>query len=279
LSRLRATLIDVAAGDSILIESEDSHGNCSYALIDSNDSTNLQSSRIFLKRHFEKNNLSLPDDKPIFSFVLLSHAHSDHAQGLKTLMREFGTQRFWYPKSVDWSSFSTLIQYATLSSNVQFHQSIDNTKILNPLGDAQMEILWPPHTITPQSAPDENDNSVVLVMTLGNVSFVFTGDAEETVWSQISGRIPANTGFFKVPHHGSVNGTFDNAGNTPWFDSLPQNAVSLGISTHLVPHGHPDQEVTNLFDASQHPYYRTDQHYHVTFETTGNTVDVKYSHI
>ena len=32
--------------------------------------------------------------KPIFDFVMLSHAHADHAQGLKSLMRSFGTKNF-----------------------------------------------------------------------------------------------------------------------------------------------------------------------------------------
>ena len=71
-----------------------------------------------------------------------------------------------------------------------------------------MQVLWP---IPGNVLSNENDNSVVLASphALGNVSFVLTGDAEaDGVWTQIANRIPSNTRFFKVPHHGSDNGVF-----------------------------------------------------------------------
>lgn len=94
MSNLSVTLIDVGWGDSVLIESQDDNNGNYYALVDSNDSTNFRSSFIFLKRHFEKKGLRISDAKPIFEFVLLSHAHSDHGQGLKSVIREFGTKSF-----------------------------------------------------------------------------------------------------------------------------------------------------------------------------------------
>ncbi len=61
---------------------------------------------------------------------------------------------------------------------------------------------------------NENDNSVVLAITLGQVVFVLTGDAEaDGVWTHIASQIPANTRFFKVPHHGSANGIFTSVRN------------------------------------------------------------------
>ena len=276
MSELRVTLIDVGWGDSIFIESQDASNNWHYALIDSNDSSYLRSSYIFLKRYFEKQDIKLPDDKPVLDFVLLSHGHNDHGNGLRALMREFGTRNFYYPKSLNWSSQTNLIRYGNQSTNVKHHQSIDNTKKLGKIGDVDMTILWPPHNrIDPQN---ENNNSVVLVLKLGDISFVLTGDAEEEVWSTIAGQIPGDTRFFKVPHHGSVNGTFDNQGDTPWFDACPTNAV-LGISSHVRPHSHPDQEVIDLFDNHNRDYFRTDEHYHISFQTDGSSVDVQYSHI
>ena len=59
MSSLSVTLIDVVWGDSILIESQDDSGQSYYALIDSNDTTYLRSSYIFLKRFFEKKKIEL----------------------------------------------------------------------------------------------------------------------------------------------------------------------------------------------------------------------------
>jgi beta-lactamase superfamily II metal-dependent hydrolase len=272
MAELNITLIDVGWGDSILIESKDG-ANRSFGLVDSNDTTYLQSSYIFIRRFLEKAGVDV-SNKPVFDFVMLSHAHSDHGQGLRRIMSEYGTQRFWYPKSTETASLSSLIRYARRSSNVHHHQAIDDTKILPGLGNAAMTVHWPPYN---HIEPDENNNSIVLELALNNVSCMLTGDAEAIVWNQIATQIPNSTRVFKVPHHGSVNGTFDGA-ETPWYTACPGNTV-LGISSHVRPFSHPHQQVVNLFNSGTHDYYRTDEHYHVTFSTDGTNVDVKYSHV
>ncbi len=92
MSTLRVTLIDVGWGDSLLLESEDATG-AHYALIESNDTSTLRSSYIFLKRFFEKKAIAFPSPSSIFEWVLLTHRHADHGQGLKKVIRDFGTER------------------------------------------------------------------------------------------------------------------------------------------------------------------------------------------
>lgn len=279
MSKLRITLIDVGWGDSILIESIDSNDEIHYALIDSNDSQYLRSSYIFLKRHFEKAGVDIENEKPIFDFVLLSHAHSDHAQGLKAIMREFGTKYFYYPKSINWTSFISLIRYAGRSNNVGWHQAIDNTKVLPDLGDAILEILWPEHNGIDMN--NENNNSVVLQITLSGTSFILTGDAEEHVWSNIAAKLPSNPYFFKVPHHGSVNGAFfgGNTSNPCWINKLSGTSI-IGISSHIKPYKHPHKDVVDLFNAYHYEIFRTDTDYHLIYEFDSNTSQhfIKYSH-
>ena len=272
MSSLRVTLIDVGCGDSILLEATDRHGDVHFGLIDANDTTYLRSSFIFLKRFFETKKINQP---LFFDFVLLTHEHSDHAQGLKSILREFGAKRFWYPKSLSLSSFANLIRFANRSARVQHHESVNSGKILPQFGDVSMEVLWPPWN-TIDSNP--NNNSVVLLLRLGNVAVVLTGDAEETVWTQIAPSIPADTEFFKVPHHGSENGTFDRAGNLCWLPNCPATA-RLGISTHITPHQLPDQKVLSAFSGQgMTAVQRTDEHHHITFETDGQSSWASYSH-
>lgn len=274
MNRLSVTMIDVGWGDSLLIEFEE-HGDIKYGLVDSNDTNTLRSSYIFLKRLFERRKITLPEDRPVFEFVLLSHPHADHAQGLKALMREFGTRRFWYPKSNRLGPSADLLRYANRYRHlIHAHQHLDDDRILPEINGASLEVLWPGMDAI---SDNENNNSVVLSLTLGDVSFVLTGDAEEEAWEHAANRIPAGTRFFKVPHHGSVNGTFGANGSTPWFDACPDQAV-LGISSHIRPHTHPDQEVLDLLDAHNRSYFRTDEHYHLKFTTDGHDVRVTYSH-
>lgn len=275
MSTLRATIIDVGWGDSLLLETLDANDNWHYALVDSNDTSTLRSSHIFLKRSFERRGFDIPTSQPLFAWILLTHAHADHGQGLKRIMKDYGTHQFWYPKSVSQALFFTdLLRYAQRSSRVVHHQAIDITKTLPVFGDVSMNILWPLRNLTYQN---ENNNSVVLTLTLGNVVLVLTGDAEVDVWTQIANQLPPGTLLFKVPHHGSDDAMFDDSQQTPWLNRLGPTS-QLAISSHIRPFQHPSSAVVNRLDQSGLTYYRTDEHYHITFETDGQQVWVKYSH-
>lgn len=275
MERLSVTMIDVGWGDSILVEAWDSQDRCHYGLIDSNDTTYMRSSLIFLKRHFEKNNVKVDPQKPLFDFVLLTHSHTDHGQGLKAIMKAYGTRRFWYPKSSQWGSQAYLIKYANQSKKVVQHEAVDTSRNPYFIGGVKVSFLWPAYGYIDKK--NENNNSVVLALTLGGVSMMLTGDAEEVAWQNMANQIPANTKFFKVPHHGSINGTFDQHGNETW-PAIFSWQPTLGISSHVKPFKHPDQQVINLFSQKNWPCYRTDESYHLAFTTDGTDLKVKYSH-
>ena len=280
MDKLSVSLIDVGWGDSIFIEAGTDGQKPRYGLIDSNDQENLCSSFIFLKRYFERGEVRLPEDKPVFDFIILTHFHADHGDGLKKIMREFGTKAFWYPKTSHPGGLSELIRFANRSDNVGFHEAVNSGKDFPPFGPATGRFLWPPYSQGNENidAANENNNSVVLALRLGQVTFLLTGDAEGEVWEKI-GTLPADTRFFKVPHHGSVNGTFlGAAGATPWVDKCPGQAY-LGISSHIRPFEHPHQKVVDLFRNLNRTVFRTDEHHHVMVETDGGRVWVKYSHI
>jgi len=265
MSKLRVILLDVGWGDSILIEAEDDRGELHFAVVDSNDTSSNRFTLNFLKRYLQTKRINYRNRKPFLDFVLLTHGHADHGQGLKAVMQEFGTRQFWYSRSSNWSSMGNLLGFARRSSNVEHHQAIDNSRALPPLGDVQVDVLWP--IAGNEAESNENNNSVVMTLTLGGTTFLLSGDAEKEVWEQVAARIPANTTFFKVPHHGSVNGSF--SGDKPaWLDDCPNRAV-LGISCHVGRFGHPHQEVIDLFKNRGRSCFRTDLQYHLVFETNG----------
>lgn len=282
MSTLTVTLLDVGWGDSIILHSTDSNNKHHFALIDAHDTKFLQPSKIFLRRLFRRHiHYVAPLSRPYFDFVLLSHNHADHRAGIESIMREFGTDEFWYPHTERTPELGALLNFAEREKNkndgcIRYHEAVEVGKPLGNFGDVEMEVLWPSKDYDYENATP-NNTSVVLCLRLGKWSVVLTGDAEEEVWEAIADQIPGNTRFFKVPHHGSVNGTFDEDDGTPWFDECPK-AARLGISADLSgTHVFPRPEVTELFDENNRKYYRTDEHYHISFWTDGKKYKMKYA--
>jgi competence protein ComEC len=284
MSRLAVTFIDVGWGDCLFIESQvgSDPKDVRYALIDCNDKVTEKSAYLFIKKHLEKQEVVLSDRYPIFDFILLTHAHEDHYSGIQSMMSKFRTERFWYPKSdSDSAGFAKVMRYANrYTSRVASHQSISNANSLPDLGDVQVQPLWPPYS--PDGAYDNNPNntSVVLALTLGGVTFVTTGDVQAEMWSQIVGSLPATTRMMQSPHHGAKNGIFDGSA-TPLLDHIDASTtpIILGLSSHIRPHGHPHADVVGALESRNIEHYRTDQQYHLRFETDGTSVSVNYSHI
>ena len=270
------TLIDVGWGDSIFIEHVDAANKSHYGLIDSNDSKEIKSTRIFIERFFRYKREDIPS--PLFDFVLLSHGHDDHGKGLEGIIRTYGTTHFWHPKSNNLGPNTSLIRYCgRINSKAEHCEAVNSTKILPAFGDVSMEILWPHYN---QISNNENNNSVVLILKHGNTSAVLTGDAEEEVWDDIAANIPHDTAFFKVPHHGSRNGSLDDHDQPTWLPYCP-NSASLGISCMFrKDYKHPHDEVLTAFTNAGRRFYRTDEQYHLTISLDGiNPPTVKHSHV
>ncbi|HVR77335.1 MAG TPA: MBL fold metallo-hydrolase [Acidimicrobiia bacterium] len=280
MAELSITMIDVGWGDSILVDSQNDAGDHKFGLVDCNDFERQRTALPFVKRYLERLSIDWKDRRPLFEWVLLTHGHADHARGLKEMLKTFGTRHFWYPKSVASTTYGVLLDFANRSNAVVNHQAVDETKILAAPEvefHADLRVLWP--NFNQVDINNENNNSVVLALSLGDVTMVLTGDAEAENWPQIVPRLPANTTYLQVPHHGGRNGLFDPSDATPLLDHLNWRKTRLVMSSHVVPHGHPHPDVVNLLANRRFISYRTDRNYHVTLTTNGKRVSVGYTHV
>ncbi len=272
---LDVIFIDVGWGDSILIEHEDNQGNKHFGLVDSNDSSESLSSYTFIKQHFEQKEISL-GRKPAFDFVLLTHWHTDHYSGLKRIIKKFGTKYFWYPKS--WTdNMAILLKYARRSTRIETHEAVNLDKIPPKFGDVTLKFHWPPYKAVGPYDDNPNNTSVVMEMDYSRVRMMLTGDCHAENWNRImQNTTPVRLRVFQAPHHGAKNGMFYRGG-TPWLDFI-RKRTKIALSSHIHPHKHPNEDVIKELDNQNRRHYRTDEHYHLTFEVRNGKLSTKWSH-
>ena len=107
------------------------------------------------------------------------------------------------------------------------------------LGDGlSLNVLNPPLDSAPPSDRDSNNNSVVLRLQYGAVSFLLTGDIEENAELElIREGLPISSDVLKVSHHGSNNAS------GPFFLRAVSPAVAVVQSGEDNRFGHPHREV------------------------------------
>lgn len=134
--------------------------------------------------------------------LVATHPHADHIGGMGAVIEAFEIGEIWDSGYAHGSNLQ-----------INFYQTIKNKKIpfgrpkrgyTRKIGDAVIDVLGPASELLGTSS-DANNNSVVLRVTYGTVSFLMTGDMDREERQEIS-PLPQST-VLKAAHHGSRTGT------------------------------------------------------------------------
>ena len=135
-----------------------------------------------------------------------------------------------------------------------------------------LKVLNPPLDSGQPTDRNTNNQSVVLHLEFGAVSFLLTGDIEEEVELELlREELPLASSVLKVSHHGSRNSS------GPFFLRAVNPTVSVVQSGEDNRHGHPHKEVIDRLEklVGQDGLYMTALHGTVEITTDGRSLWVK----
>ncbi len=196
--------------------------------------------------------------------VALTHAHHDHLDGLRSVLQNFRVGELWIGRHEETPAFKALLAEAR-SQRVAIVEKERGSDF--QCGGIEGDVLWPEDiSAVPQAS---NDNSLVMRLKDGAVSFLLPGDIEKKVeGALVNDHSAIAADFLKVPHHGSKTSSIESfvAGVAPRVA-----VVSVGEGNQF---GHPVEDVVARYARAGVRFLRTDRDGEVTGLTDGRTLDV-----
>lgn len=248
-SSLEVHFIDVGQADSALILCDGK-----AMLIDGGNTGDSSVLYTYLKKQNIKH----------LDYVIGTHAHEDHIGGIPGALN-FATVGTAYSPVTDYDSKA----FENFKKAVEKHK----TSLIVPdvgtsfmLGSAKCKVL------AVNTTDDTNNSSIVLRITYGKTSFIFTGDAEREVEQAIINREGnLESTVLKVGHHGS-----ETSSSYVWLrEVMPEYAViSVGKGNS---YGHPHDELLSRLKDAGVKTFRTDLQGDIICTSDGKTVTFKPS--
>lgn len=194
-----------------------------------------------------------------------SHPHTDHITGMDTIIDTYQPRAFvdiGIPHTT--RTYEYLIR-AIQKNNVKYYQATERKIRLGPL---LFRILPPANPYIEIS--ELNNNSAVIRLDYGKVSFLFPGDIESDRESQLleEGKNQLNVDILKIPHHGS----FD-ASSIGFIQAVSPDIAIISCGEDN-PYGYPHQETLQTLKDNGIKAYRTDRHGTILVQTDGVSYQV-----
>jgi competence protein ComEC len=252
---LHVTFLNVGQGDSILIQTP----NGQDILIDGGPD-------------LQKINLELSEKLPFWErtidLVVCTQPQADHVTGLVEVLQRYKVKQVLEPgvsyNSSIYREWLNVVQDKSIEYDIaRGGQEID-------LGSGiKLEVLNPPESLFEETSHDVDNNGVVLKLTWGKVSFLFTADIrEEAEFELIGQRANLKSTVLKVAHHGSSTST-----SRQFLAAVDPEVAVICVGADN-PFGHPSPEVMyRLIErVGEDNVYRTDEDGTIEFITDGESL-------
>ncbi len=264
---LRITYLDVGQGNAALLELPGGH----TALIDGggfSDNTAFDMGARVIAPFLLRKKIRTIDT------LVLSHPNSDHLNGLIYIAEHFNVKNIWTNgetrNTAGYRHFRNVIERQQLS--VPDFKQLDRRHKVNGV---EFCFLYPPTNFLARKVSDKwrntNNNSLVLKISFGNISFLFPGDimleAEKELVELAASELACDV--LLVPHHGS------RSSSSPPFLAAVQPKIAVISAGWQNRFRFPHPTVTDAYREMGCRILRTDRNGAIQIRTDGHGLTVK----
>lgn len=248
-STMEVHFIDVGQGNATLIKQ-----NGHYMLIDAGDNSKGTAVQNYLNKQGVKT----------LDYLILTHPHADHIGGADVVITKFDCNTILMTDvTADTATYRDVVSAMEAKSITAVKPEVDTTY---QLGDAVFQIIAPNRDYK----DDLNNGSIGLIIRYGEKSFLFTGDGEADMETDICNNgLNIDADVSLLGHHGSNTSTTVNYLNKV---SPTDVVISCGENND---YGHPHAETLNLLRSSGINVRRTDEQGSIIATTDG--FDINWS--
>lgn len=192
--------------------------------------------------------------------LVVTHAHPDHVGGVPFLLQAFRVGEVWEGPAPVADAPYAILDRTLRAARVERRTVLRGVR--RNWDDVEIEVRGP----RPRGRPPwttRNDDSVVLSLRFGRVTFLLAGDIEAHGEAEL-GRVPAAV--LKVPHHGS------RTSSTPAFVAATSPRVAIVSAGFRNRFGHPHPDVLERYLSQGSLVFRTDRDGAVTVSTDGSRI-------
>lgn len=207
--------------------------------------------------------------------LFASHADTDHIGGLQAVLEQIPVKRMFFNGTVKPGATSEKLLRTAVVKEIPLIYAYRGMSI--PIDRVtRIDVLYPPEQDRLAVEEDQNDNSLVFILTVYGRTFLFAGDIEAAGEKEIAAAFagaaepwPTGIDVMKIPHHGSKTSTTEE-----WLGTWKPKAAVISVGRSNV-YGHPHPTVVERLTEHNILTYRTDLHGEIQFRVGVDAMDVR----
>jgi len=254
---LEVTFFDVGQGEAIFIETPSRY----QILIDGGPSSLI----------LEKLAENLPFWDRTIDLIILTHPEHDHLAGLIEVLKRYKVENIlWTGVVRDTSEYKEWIKLIkNEGAEIKIAQASQRINLSAYEVNRYIDVLYPFENLEGQEFKNSNNTSIVAKLIFGENSFLFTGDAYQSVEKKlVDKKTDLASDILKVGHHGSKT-----SNSEAFIKQVSPEIAVISVGKDNSYH-HPHQETLDTLEKYGIKILRTDKNGDIKIISNGESYEI-----